>query len=100
MVLENSSNLRLWIAEGLLVENNKFWSTDILKRDFLLFKRWYAKRRQSAWYAWMWFFDRGKLVIEYHSQVIKVVTKERNRIGKLIAHPTITSSFKQNFKIS
>ena len=100
MVLKSSLSLRVWIVEGLLVESNWFWSTDVLKSDLLLFKGWFAKGKWLALYACVWFFDRGKLVIRCCSQEIKVVTRTSNGLGKLTTHSIVTSSFNQIFKIS
>ena len=100
MVLESSSSLRVSIAEGLLVESNWFWSTDVLKSDLLLFKGWFAKGKWLGLYAYVWFFDRGKLVIRCCSQETKVVRRTRNRLGKLTTHLAVILSFNFFFKIS
>ena len=41
-----------------------------------------------------------KTVMKIHSQVTEVVRRTRNEPGKIRIQPAITSSFKENFKIS
>ena len=100
MVLRSFSHLRVWIAEGLLVESNWFWSTNVLKSDLFHFKGWFAKGKWLALCACIWFFDRGKLVIRCRSQVTKVVKRTRNGFGKLTPYSAVPSSLKKKFKIS
>ena len=100
MVLKSSLSLRVWIAEGLLVKSNWFWSTDLLKSDLLLFKGWFVKGKWLALFSHVWFFDRGKPVIRCRSQITRVVRRTRNGFGKLTPYSAVTSSFKQIFKIS
>ena len=100
MVLKSWLSLRVWIAEGLLAKSNWFWSTGVLKSVSLLFEGWFARGKWLAICAYVWFFDRGKLVIRCHSQVTRVVRRTRNGFGKLTPYSAVASSFKQIFKMS
>ena len=65
-------------------------------------------------YSIIWNYDRSKLVfisvfIQFHlletvekclSQVIKIVRRTRNELGKITTLSAVVSSFKQIFKIS
>ena len=74
----------------------------------------FVERKLFVPYSTIWNFDRGKLIIpnvsiEYnpletvmksHCEVTEVVRRTRNEPGKIRIQPAITSSFKENFKIS
>ena len=109
MVPYRSLRPRLWITEGLLNKNTWVRNCDVSQTGL----NWFVERKLFVPYSSIWNFDRGKLVIpsvsiEYnpletvmkiHSQVTEVVRKTRNEPSKIKFPPTITSSFKEIFKV-
>ena len=109
MIPKSSLSPGLWIAEGLLDKNTWVRNCDVTRTGL----NWFAERKLFVPCSSIWNFDRGKLVIpnvsiEYnplktvmksHSQVTEVVRKKRNELGKIKLPPTITSSFKEIFKV-
>lgn len=92
----DSSNPRLWIAEGLLNKGNWVRDADTSQIDLNLFKRWFVERKLFAPHASVWNFGRGRLVIlgvfmDYDlcetmakgcDQVTTVVKRARDELGK------------------